>query len=330
MVKDTIKNVLRHADIRISGLLLGLGIESDSLVILYFHGVFANKEELGKASGITMSYDGITLEGLRNIIKCFIASGYGFISPVDILAGLNDHKKHVMLTFDDGYASNALALQVLREFEIPALFFVSVGYVLQNRGFWWDVVYRELHRRAYPLDETRREIERLKQFKTEEINEYIASSFGPGAFDPVAELDRPFTTSELRDFSRDPHVFIGNHTMDHAILTNYKEDEIRSQILMAQDALHDITRSDLPVISYPSGEYSAEIIKLCKEMKFKLGFTIDAEKVPLPVAASTDSSLSLGRFSLRGNDSQALLNCNLARSDFLLTRSLKHIRRRLL
>lgn len=326
MVTNTVKNIIKCADVASSRFLLNMGFESDSLIILYFHSMFANEQEKKIASDVTMSYNGITLDGLRNVIRYYIAAGYTFISPLDILAGLANKKKYVMLTFDDGYANNRITLQTLKEFKVPVVLFVSVRHVLENKCFWWDVVYRELLKRAYSLKYTWTEIQRLKRYKAEEISEYITSNFGPGAFAPAGELDRPFSVKELKEFSRQPYVYIGNHTMDHAILTNYNEAEIRVQISMAQDALQDITHNSLPFISYPSGASSSTVIKLCKEMNFLLGFTIEPEKISLPISNSKDVLLSLGRFSLKSNNNVSILrNCDLARSDFLWSRSLRNV-----
>lgn len=232
-----------------------------------------------------------------------------------------------MLTFDDGYANNRITLQTLKEFKVPAVFFISIGHVLGGKCFWWDVVYRELLKRAYSFKDLWTEIRRLKSYKADEINEYITSNFGPGAFTPTGELDRPFTVKELEEFAQQPCVYIGNHTMDHAILTNYNESEIKSQISMAQDALQDITYSHLPIISYPSGAYSSEVIKICDEMNYSLGFTIEPEKISLPVSISDHKSLSLGRFSLRESGSTVAQNCSLTRSDYLLSRTVRHVYR---
>ncbi len=326
MVKDAMKKIVMYADLISSSFLLRMGFESNSLIVLYFHSVFRDEREKKNASVVTMSYDGITLDDLGNMIKYFIAAGYKFTSPQEILAGTAGNKKYIMLTFDDGYANNMMTLYTLREFDVPAVFFISVGHILSKKCFWWDVVYRELLKRAHSFKDIGMEIQRLKRYRAEDIDEYITSNFGSNAFAPVGDLDRPFTVKELKEFSQQPHVCIGNHTMDHAILTNYNKSAIKSQISMAQDALQDITHYDLPIISYPSGAYSSEVIKICDEMNFSMGFTIEPEKISLPISTSDHNHLLLSRFSLRGNDT-VLHQCGITRSDFLLSRSLRRIYR---
>ncbi|MEJ7665168.1 MAG: polysaccharide deacetylase family protein [Hymenobacter sp.] len=64
------------------------------------------------------------------------------MSPADVLRGLDPAGKYALITFDDGYFNNHLALPVLRRYGVPATFFISSHHVLSGQAFWWDVVYR--------------------------------------------------------------------------------------------------------------------------------------------------------------------------------------------
>lgn len=45
----------------------------------------------------------------------------------------------IALTFDDGYEDNFLqAAPLLKEYQTPAMFFISTGYLGGKRMFWWD------------------------------------------------------------------------------------------------------------------------------------------------------------------------------------------------
>ena len=69
----------------------------------------------------------------------------------------------------------------------------------------------------------------MKTKTTEQIESELTRRFGADAFQPRGEIDRPFTPPELRDFACEPYVHLGNHTANHAILTNYAPDQARAQ-----------------------------------------------------------------------------------------------------
>lgn len=55
------------------------------------------------------------------------------------------HPRSVVLTFDDGYADNLYnAEPLLKQYNIPATFFVTTGNLRQEREFWWDELERIL------------------------------------------------------------------------------------------------------------------------------------------------------------------------------------------
>jgi len=52
-------------------------------------------------------------------------------------------RRAVVVTFDDGYADNRSHAQPLLErYEVPSTFFVTTGYLQENRRFWWDELER--------------------------------------------------------------------------------------------------------------------------------------------------------------------------------------------
>jgi peptidoglycan/xylan/chitin deacetylase (PgdA/CDA1 family) len=55
------------------------------------------------------------------------------------LAGAPLPRNPALLTFDDGYRScHDVALPILREVGVPAVFFVATGYVQDRRLYWWE------------------------------------------------------------------------------------------------------------------------------------------------------------------------------------------------
>jgi len=314
-LKKNIISLAKLPDSIISKAYLKLFEEKNSLSVFLFHGLFRNEKEI--TLNLIDPQPWITVEQFRQFVEYYLDHDYTFVSPDDVLHGLKDDKKYVMITFDDGYFNNQYALPILKEYKIPAIFFISTSHVKHNKCFWWDVVYRERKKLGMSTKEITHEQNWLKTKTNKEIEKYLMETFGENVFKPRGDIDRPFTPSELKDFSKDNYVFLGNHTSDHAILTNYSPDEIRSQMLNAQNDIHNITGTTPIAISYPNGNYSDEIIRISKENGFKLGVTAEYRKNHLPIDCQATEHMRLGRFDLSGSD-DVLAQCELFRSYVLL------------
>jgi len=313
-MKESIFTLLKLPDRIISKIYLKFFQEKNSLMIFNFHGFFRNEKE--KMMDLVDPQTWTTIDDFHQFIEYFLNNDYNFISPNDILNGLNNDKKYIMISFDDGYYNNKHALKILRKYDVPIVLFPSIDHVAQNKCFWWDVLYREKIKSQLSKD-IFFEQNQLKLKTNEKIEKYIVETFGKEAFKPRSDIDRPFTTLELRDFSKEKYVFLGNHTSSHAILTNYSSDGIKSQILDAQNAINEITGATPIIISYPNGNYSDEILKISKELGIKIGVTTTYNKNNLPLNSQIKRCMYLGRFDVSGcND--VIKQCELFRSDILL------------
>ncbi len=232
----------------------------------------------------------------RTFIEYFQRWGYRFVSPPEIRDGLDPRGRYVLMTFDDGYYNNLRILPVLQERQVPAVFFICSNYVDSGRAFWWDVVYRERIRQGAPPASIEREREALKSVDHLTIDGYLRSRFGDRALWPAGDDDRPMTRRELADFAAEPLVHIGNHTCDHAILTNYDREGIEQQIRCAQDMLASMTGERPFIISYPNGNWSPEVIEVAAASGLELGLLYDHERGVVP-SDDVVARLSLSRLA---------------------------------
>jgi len=299
---------------------LKLRVEKDSVMALYFHGIFKDKSEIDLNH--VDPQQGFTLDNYRTVIEHYLRANYQFITPDDLLQGLDASGKYLMLTFDDGYYNNHQILPLLHEYQIPASFFITTGPVEQNKCFWWDVLYRERKKKGGATANIYQEGLSLKNYTNDRIEKILIKEFGKDCFKPLSDLDRLFTANELRDFSRDKYVFIGNHTKDHGILTNYSSDEVRKQIEGAQESLEKIIGKKVSSIAYPNGNYSETILDIVKELGFKFGLSTNFYKNSL--RPKGDDLLRLGRFCFPNNKSVEN-QCELFRSDFSLYLAVKSL-----
>ena len=313
-MEKSLSSLVKLPDLLFARFYLRFFHEKNALVIFTFHLLFKNEEE--STLNLVDPQLGITTDHFRQFVEYYLNHGYSFISPNDILDGLDHHQNYIMITFDDGYFNNTYALPILKKYKIPVTFFISTNNIIDNKCFWWDVLYRERIRLGVSTRKIKREGDQLKAKTTEEIENYLMSKFGEKAFHPISDIDRPFTIAELKHLSNEKYVSIGNHTSDHAILTNYNSDGIKSQILRAQDFIYDGIRASPIIISYPDGFYSDEVIKVAKKAGFRIGVTTDFKKNYLPIDSQTDGYMRLGRFDL-GGSTEPLQLCEMFRSDII-------------
>jgi peptidoglycan/xylan/chitin deacetylase (PgdA/CDA1 family) len=309
---STFRNLAHSTDSAVSRLYLSVFQEQNALRSFLFHSLFRNHQEMDR--NLIDPLDRTTVDDLRQLIAYYRKHGYVFISPDDIVGGLSDDQKYAMLTFDDGYYNNHLALPLLEEFNVPATFFIASGHVRNNKCFWWDVLYRERMAQGVSQRQIYREGVKLKFFRADEIDDRLRQRFGPNAFAPRGDIDRPFTPEELRKFAAHPLVHLGNHTVDHAILANCPATEIRRQIRECQDDLEKIGAPRPFCIAYPNGSYNDEVLRACVELGIRLGFTTRPQRVRLPLNGDPSKLLTLGRF-VPGADAPIVTQCRTYRSD---------------
>jgi peptidoglycan/xylan/chitin deacetylase (PgdA/CDA1 family) len=315
MMTTFVQHLVRGTDAGVARLYLSIFRERPALMCFLFHSLFHDEREIAK--NLLDPLQRTTVEHFRSFIRYFLQLDYRFVTPTDICRGLEPHGRYALITFDDGYYNNTRALPVLEEFSVPATFFIATDVVRDGRSFWWDVLYRE--RSAAGTDERAiyAEALALKSLRTEQIEQRLEQVFGASAFQPREDVDRPFTCDELRQFARHNLVHIGNHTAHHAILTNYTPAEMRQQLADAQAMLREITGTEPIAIAYPNGAHNDEVLRACRHVGLKVGFTIRPEKCSLPIKSDAQDLLRLGRFSTHGG-SHIVDQCQTYRSDILL------------
>ncbi len=307
-----VRRILRTTDAAIASAYLSLVRERSALLCFLFHSLFADEQE--SEQNLVHPLQRTTVAQFRRFIAYYLRKGYQFIGVPELLAGLKPGGRYALITFDDGYFNNSRALPVLEEFKVPALFFISTDNVRRGRCFWWDVHWRETAGRGVGDDAIVRDGKFLKALRTEHIEDELSGRHGASAFTPRGDVDRPFTPQELREFSRNPYVQIGNHTAGHAILTNYPLEDAGRQIGDAQDALQEMTGQRPLAIAYPNGAHSDEIERLCGGLGLKCGFTVQPNKTSLPLELGSENAMRIGRFAPDAEDTMER-QCLTFRSD---------------
>lgn len=316
------KRALQRLDQQIALAHLAMVPERPAILIFMFHVLF--EDEAAMDRHLVDPQQHITTAIFAEFVAYYQAHGYTFIAPADVLAGLDPRGRYVLITFDDGYYNNHLALPILRRYGVPATFFISTHHVQANRAFWWDVVYRERQRQPLSPADQQAESALLKGLRHEEVDDYLRAHFGEAALQPVSDLDRPFAPAELQAFAREPEVVLGNHTAHHAVLTNYPAPAARQELAECQQYLAQLTGRAPVAVAYPNGNHSPAVLVAATQVGLHLGTTVEAGKNYLPLGPSA-ASLQLKRFLLWGNQ-DVQRQCTLFRTDFHLKQLLRPAR----
>lgn len=245
--------------------------ESQQLLIYYFHGLYESESQ--KKLDHSDPQNNLTLSQFQDFIEYFLESNYRFVGTNDINQTDSNDKPLIMLTFDDGYFNNSLALPILDKYKVPASFFITTRNVTENKSYWWDIIYKYRTRQGVSKEMISKEQAALKSYKSDYIDSYIHKHFGLDSTVPWSEIDRPLTPHELKEMATNPLVSIGNHTHNHAILTNYTSEEIEKEFIDCNNNLEHILGFKPDTTAFPNGNFNENVLNIASALGFRFAFT---------------------------------------------------------
>lgn len=273
-------NTLDSIESLVARLTLRHQSEVGVLIVFFFHSLFKCDAEI--MSGLVNPIEAMTAGRLREIIDYLHCEGFMFPEP-DRISNLPVDGKYALLTADDGYCNNVRWLEVMKEFKVPATFFVCTSHVLSGNAFYWDVLWRERTRRGTAVPKIREEQTWLESASHRERELYLRNQFGTQSLKPVGDLDRPFRPAELREFASTSGVSIGAHTRHHENLCLLPLKEAETEISGSLADLEQITGSKSEMLSYPHGAWNSSVRSLAAAAGIRYGFTTLNCRNVLPV-----------------------------------------------
>ena len=308
------------------GHVVAAGIAGPRLSILIFHRVLARPDAL-----LPGEPDAAFFEARMRFVK----SAFNVIPLIDAARHLRERTlpaNAACITFDDGYADNAVvALPILQRVGIPATFFVATGF-LDGGRMWNDTVIEAV--RAAPGPRMNLIAIGLGERPCATNEERVATIAGlldalkyrpqPERSAKVAELatavgldaasDLMMTRSQVRAL-HDASMSIGAHTVTHPILTTLSEVEARREIDDGRRELEAIVGTQVALFAYPNGkpvrDYDQTHVALVRELGFDAAVstgwgTSDGGSDLFQLPRFTPWDVDMNRFGLR-------LAMNLAR-----------------
>jgi peptidoglycan/xylan/chitin deacetylase (PgdA/CDA1 family) len=192
--------------------------------------------------------------------------------------------------------------------------FVSTENVRLGKCYWWDVSFRELARRGVSPLARHAAARAMKGLTTERIEAELIARYGADCFKPRGDIDRPFTPAELKQFAANPWIELGNHTANHAILTNYSSDAALRQLTDARDWLAKEIGVAPLAVAYPNGDHDRRIVDLSRRAGYRLGFTVRPMKTRVPLSSDARQRMCIGRY-MPSAYTPILTQCRTYRSD---------------
>jgi peptidoglycan/xylan/chitin deacetylase (PgdA/CDA1 family) len=234
----------------------------------------------------------------RNFGKqmAYLASHCQVLTVSEVLAALRSGNRKdlparaVLVTFDDGYCDfEEQAWPILKRYKIPATLFVPTAYPDHpEQTFWWDDLYQALQNAncketldtpagTFSLSDAasrNQAYQRLKNYmKTLKHAETILRVRDVCNELGVQPADNCIMSwNSLRKLGRDG-LTLGAHTRTHPLLNRISVDEARQEVIGSFEDLEREIGFALPILAYPSGELSKEVMRMLEREGFSLAFT---------------------------------------------------------
>ena len=170
-------------------------------------------------------------------------------------------RKALVITFDDGHASNYAMLPALKKLNVPITIFLCSEIVGTQRHFWFR-----------HSEEMKPQVEALKRIANSERLQKL-EAYG---FEQEKEFaDRQaLTDNEIKEMQAS--VDFQSHTCFHPILPQCDTATARHEIADSKLQLEQRYNLKINTLSYPNGDYSERDIQLAKGAGYTCGVTVDS------------------------------------------------------
>lgn len=267
-------------------------LSEDHITIFLLHGVI--EEQKHKVRNYTRKH--ITAKYFYQFLKDLNQCGTP-LSMDDVIFYINNKKKlpnkPFAITFDDGFENNySIARPILKEFNIPATFYVTTDFIESNRMSWIDRIEyvielsdqgrfeiqdkfysftNEIESKKNLLNEIRKQLKSQKNIDLDSVATHIQNQLGfkqiLSSDDP---LDKKMNWQQVSELNNDSLCIIGGHTHTHPVLSNLSDEDSKKEIKTSLEIIHNKIGLQCHHYSYPEGLfncYSEREIAILKDNK---------------------------------------------------------------
>lgn len=295
------KDVLAQLLVRLRGTRVAIGLgfsQTDKLIILAYHRV------LDLADESSFPYDPELVSASVEDFTWQMAMVRRYFRPLHLseaLRWLDEGRplppRAIAVTFDDGHGDNYTnAFPVLRRLGIPAMIFLSTGYIDRGKLFWFDEVALRLSRTPQleleiPTLDLRLRLENIAQRRR-------ATALVLACLKAVPDQERHAALKELACASElgevaaeqqsvaltwhqiaemhDAGIEFGSHTVSHPVLSRVSDPELYAELSQSRQELEGRLGQPVEILSYPVGGRDAvddRVICAARDCGYRLGLS---------------------------------------------------------
>jgi len=229
------------------------------------------------------------------IVNWFRKHGYRFLSLNDLESCFNTAtplpKSSVWISFDDAWRRNLTeVIPVIQDWNLPVTVFVPTEEVRRGR-FWFTHAARNADALPEPF---RKNVSQLWHVPESTRQRVVA-----GLFESISPGDREvMCVAEITEIAKLPQVTIGSHSVNHALMPNCDEEQLRKEINDSKRDLEQWSGRPVRAFSYPNGDFDKRTARVLSEAGYSLGFTTQEHAITL-----ADDRYYLPRFSIMDDGS---------------------------
>ena len=183
----------------------------------------------------------------------YFSRHYSFVSIDQVIDALEQKEfstlpvKPLLITFDDGYAGNALLFPTLQRYHIPSVIYAVAGVVDTRRHFWFDKMPHQGN-----------EMKTMKGIPDAARREHLQYDYNHW---DEKEYDLPMALSaeELKPFVSLGGT-VGSHTLFHPLLDRCEEEVGLRECRMSRERLEKLIVSPVFHFALPNGNFNDSVL----------------------------------------------------------------------
>jgi len=269
----------------------------DGLTIFIFHDISDSPSDFCIDNKLSISTDKFTQ------IIIWIQENYAIISPQELFNYNKFPQRSALITFDDGFKGSFVnGLPVLEKMDIPSLFFLNMGPVINGNPMLSAVAcYLDNCIVEFSLFCAKKNVKKPYHLTlTPDILEEFIRRHGNIDYQSVLKYQGEFVDMDLlKATSKNKLVYYANHLYDHWNVRALKDDQFVEQYHLNRDELM-LFDNYIDCFAFTNGEpqksYSEHDIAILKNIFSKKSFSA------LPVVNRFNNKHVLHRVSLIHED----------------------------